>query len=879
MAVTDEGEAQVILRAGPMFDRLPEILRPIGDQGGQQSGASTSRRRTDFELLEPYTYELHYRVIPPHGFSAARLPEPRTDRWGSVTRTETYKANPDRSLDVTFTLTAERRRLSPAEFERLRGDVSKFLRGNARRITFRADALAALEAGKLTEAYRLARKQDDEHPGQAAHAMLLARVYLAAGLGEAARHHARLAVERAPKAVAPLLLLAEALGADLAGRTTGATRDLIGAEAAYRKALELDPEDKLAKVGLAALLQGPLSRVLPTSPRLAESERMRRPLAEGNAAFNASWWVSLYAQGRWEELRAATEQAELTDELRWMPILAAALGPGGLEEALKLAGQITDAKKRREGLRIVASEALNQRRYPLAKALFETAAEGHERAVAMRLLALRLGNTKRLEDSPVDVRDAGQVARRALALLVAGYPELDPEAPPAPTTPAPHERRLDRTRLSAVATPAFVEGFNRRDLRAFVAELLRIYQFSEDDVHLTVVADFMEQVPVQVDGDAQLGYRVLLGFDPKAALRVLLAPTPEGLKVIALGGCETAAGRVHELLRKGDRAAAERWFEWSAEEPEVMPLPRLSQGAVTGVLKDSPLVNPSLFGNATFLKMLQSAASAGAPDHRLALLVSRGKAPAPSGFDLDAVLRTCAGTIEILGGRCAEVLVSRLWKDKGPEAALAVLRDIESKGRRLDSLLVPILFLAGKPRKAELTEALDRRRSASVTPTQKLPAGSPTLFMHGGDFKTAAELLKAKFDGSAGSAYANDLAWVRFLLGDVSDATLDLARKGVEAARRLNKASLHTLATVLAERGEIEEASRVLREKLGLGGTSALADEDYYVLGRMTEAWGAPEAALTVYRSIEPRPREGASSMAALAARRIQALATKPRGR
>jgi len=117
----------------------------------------------------------------------------------------------------------------------------------------------------------------------------------------------------------------------------------------------------------------------------------------------------------------------------------------------------------------------------------------------------------------------------------------------------------------------------------------------------------------------------------------------------------------------------------------------------------------------------------------------------------------------------------------------------------------------------------------------------------------------------------NMVAWLRLCRGDVSDATLASIRRAVEMSGRREPSILHTLAAILAERGEPEQARDALLESLNERVRDELADDDYYVLGRIAEGLAFPAAARELYGKMKPPKYQDISSYM-LAQRRLARL-------
>ena len=98
---------------------------------------------------------------------------------------------------------------------------------------------------------------------------------LEAGMGEAARAEARLAVKLDPGSALAERVLADVLKHDLVGRNLRAGSDMAGAAEAYRAAMKLDPEDHTAQGNLAILLEYD-----PVGRRYGGQSKMKEAIAE-----------------------------------------------------------------------------------------------------------------------------------------------------------------------------------------------------------------------------------------------------------------------------------------------------------------------------------------------------------------------------------------------------------------------------------------------------------------------------------------------------------------------------------------------------------------------------------------------------------------------
>jgi hypothetical protein len=91
-------------------------------------------------------------------------------------------------------------------------------------------------------------------------------------------------------------------------------------------------------------------------------------------------------------------------------------------------------------------------------------------------------------------------------------------------------------------------------------------------------------------------------------------------------------------------------------------------------------------------------------------------------------------------------------------------------------------------------------------------------------------------------------------------------------SNRRDATGLHTLAAVLAERGEPEQAREALIESLDHRGIDRLGDHDRYVLARLAESHAFLDTARDLYRQIRRPEGESETSSYALAQQRLARL-------
>jgi tetratricopeptide (TPR) repeat protein len=136
-------------------------------------------------------------------------------------------------------------------------------------------------------------------------------------------------------------------------------------------------------------------------------------------------------------------------------------------------------------------------------------------------------------------------------------------------------------------------------------------------------------------------------------------------------------------------------------------------------------------------------------------------------------------------------------------------------------------------------------------------------------------LRKALGIGRRTDLVHNNIAWDMLFFPTVDPRALEHAEQAVALSQRKNGASLHTLATVLAELARPEEARQTLLEVFDAEAVDSPRSIDWYVIGRIAEEYGERTTALSAYRKVEKNPDEGPLSTYRLAERRLRLMEGK----
>ena len=245
--ITDES-VSVQLPLAELFERLPEFLRSP-DGAEHKRPAASAPRTVDYVYEDAHAHELTYQIAAPHGFLPDPLPPSETITLGPARYTTGYRVEPDGTVSATFRFDSGKARFSPAELTAFLTAMKTLGDRRLPSVTFHQVGEAALAAGRVREALAEFRRLDTQHPRDELRTPVeIARAYLEDhGLGAGGAR----AGAAAPSPSTPSRRARSGRSAGCwstiwwaGGSKPGA--DPKGAEAAYRKAMELDGDDQVA---------------------------------------------------------------------------------------------------------------------------------------------------------------------------------------------------------------------------------------------------------------------------------------------------------------------------------------------------------------------------------------------------------------------------------------------------------------------------------------------------------------------------------------------------------------------------------------------------------------------------------------------------------
>jgi transglutaminase-like putative cysteine protease/tetratricopeptide (TPR) repeat protein len=803
-------------------------------------------RKQDLLFQEPYVTEWVYQIHPPIGFNARTLPAGDTLTFGPASLTRAFELKPDGTVVATFRFDSGKLRWTAAEYEVARQAIGDFGRSAPTSLGFDLTAEAHLSAGRIKESLQAYRDYASSRPGKAAPLGKLAMAQLRGGMGELAREQARRACVLEPESAHAQRTLGYILLHDLVGRPFQKGWDQPGAIKALREAKRLDPSDKLTRRNLAVVLEyneagERYGTGAPLDLAITEIQALRKDLKSDELDINLM--LALSRTSRFKELEEMVKAlSPSSTKSTWM-ITAAVLNRGAEKALAEAPAMIPDAGSRRTALLSSGDLLLPLRRYQEASAVLSAGAVGSNDASAIRARAAIFAKARQIDDSAFDPKEPASIAWKLLkAILVDGK---------------------EGKTLSGYFSPAFWAVAARDPEMNDLQKKVKGSMGAMTRLGLTPRVAFDLAVAlcqVVVEGDDARGHKIKFQMPGSKDLSFHVSRIRGQYLVSVMDDQFPMFGiEVVRRLEEGDLSGAKVWLDWVRELAWAGNSEDPLSGAIvcrfwtkgqTASAEEMRLV-------AEILQVSEKACTQAAPK-----LVKARAACTDTRRQLDLELALCAAYWAQGDPVKMEPLARRL---------VAAHPDSKIAARYLSFALeqqkkwLPLI--------AHCDDLLKQHPDDLAALNLKAHALSAL-----GRQAEKERLLKDLIDrGLATSAEFNNLAWANLMAGKVGDQTLDFARRSMLLKADGNASGLHTLASILAERGDVTEALEVLTKMLKESETAELRSEDWYVFARIAEQFGERELALARYRKVTPPPATQLEedSCHLLASRRIQTLTSK----
>ena len=544
LSATGLDDASVQVAPWSVFTGVPYTLRQVTDSKDEHEQA----RKHDFLFPEPHRMEIRYKIIPPPLFKVANVPESRQIKLGTGTYTKNYKTNEDGSFEAIYQFDTGKRRLSPEEFETYRSDLQKYIHAEPELFTFYPETAEYVALGQSGKALALVREAVAAHPDSAMARVRLSHTLLIAHLGGPAVAEARKATELDPKSGIAWQSLAVAYENDTFGRTTQGNWNRVEAEKAFRKALELNPDDAATKMALAILMEfNDQGWRYAKDSRLNEAIALYREILKDpqmGGAVRQNLAVTLLRAGKLSE--AKEEAKKGTDAFQAVLLsMISAIQDGAARAIVNSQTGYPDPAQRAQFLTNVAVSLLQMRRYSESQAIFSAAA----RMASIPGTAERaemLSKIKRWDDTLVPEDDPRWPVQRLMLEMLRGNLKREVLQP-----------------LLAKATDLSTFDRDVAEIQSGLATLRQ--QLSVNGMQEESAADIaLSMMNLAKEGDDQHGYRITGHIEGSSGMPALyVIREDEKYKLIGAGsdGVELVGALVLDLLSKKDLAGAQWWLD------------------------------------------------------------------------------------------------------------------------------------------------------------------------------------------------------------------------------------------------------------------------------------------------------------------------------
>lgn len=830
---TDLDAASAAIDLSGMFRSLPREAktRPVEAPDEPKKPPRTG----DVQLPEPFVADWRYRIVPPPGYRADPVPKDVSLDLGPAKLTQSYAIAPDGAVEAHLRFDTVKRRYTPAELVALRDQVVAITDGEMININFRPLGRVLLDEGKVRESFQSWHALIAQHPKEALHHLQLANALLVAGLGEAARDEARVAVKLEPKSALAQKTLGNILTYDLVGRQFRGGSDYAGAQSALRAAIKLDPEDHDTVGELAILLEhdaaglryGPGAKVAQAVEvyRSLTSEQLAAIRLPNNLAY------ALFYSG--DFAGAAKNAATLNPVPKALAVACEAAIDGGAAGIAEARRRATSDEDFHTTTRTAGNMLMAVRRYPEAADLHEAGSGGSDAARTMALVSYLRG-AKPHEGAPPGNTPTDAVLR---AFGMAVSPEMTLEA---------WRPLFSRNAWAVNEGRDDSEGDELE--RSGLARQVR-GSLARMGISTEVMLDLMPVLLSKVEGSDETAWRQSLQIPGGKRMSMIVVKEQGQYRILYDGnGRDLSAVGLEVLERagKGDLEGARVLLDWARDEL------RLAGG-------EDPWAGPVLPriwtrgapADAATMRLAAAALMAGNRSMARQAVDELGKATASGPPVRDAV-------------SLAVVLGYSTLRDY-PK----MLEHVEPLATRYPSsarlFQLRIAALNGLDRFADAA-ALAEKRMADLPDDLDAPRALASNAFAQGHAAEAYERMKRLIDdGRAEAQDYNVTAWWSLFFDRPDGPDIDNGIRATQA--RSDFATLHTLACLYAEAGKSKEAREVLLQAMDQRGLQDPDDGAAYVLGRLAEQFGEEGIARAYYGRIAESRQKGVGTVFELAKR------------
>ena len=694
-------------------------------------------------------------------------------------------------------------------------------------ILFDQQGSKLMAAGKVREALAADRMLIDQHPAVALQHAQIAYALLKAGMGDRAREEALRATQLGPKSSVAFKTLGWVCQFSAIGVQFGQGFDWDCAAAAYKKALELDPDDSNNLISLAVLDEYDRNgdRYSPHAD-LADAVRIFRSLLDKDKDAGEGYQNNLLY-----DLLYSNQYKELLHELDKLPssvnrdalgisaTVAMEGGQKGIAAGIARADHLTAGSDgRNAALAAAGNQLLYLRMYPEAAEMLAASVAGQSDSAATTQRVTIFRQLTRWNGDFLPATDPRSVVQRMTLAVITGQ----------------FSEKLADDLLTRGAYGSDLEW--RRNIEKILQSRGMLHAMAEhSSMPASVLLDLIAgNLKLSVEGDDASGYKVTLHSIGAKAQSYFVVKEDGHFRIVTDGTTPSEAGNeALFLLSIGHDSEARSLLDWMRD--------RMHKG-----VGDDPLSGPLLarfwtVGDAPDHKAMQrAAASLVASNPGIKGLLPAIQADLKNATNeqdrLNLELLLCTGFTTVQYGAALKPLSSEVIA-KYPDSYVAIefvtgadamLRDWSTSNSILTA------ELARHPDDENLLRLKARTSEAQ------------------GDFAQArATRQKLSDNGKATSYDYNGYAWTALFDDKIDAEVIKAAQQSNMLSHNASFNDMHTLACLYAQQGRTAEARDLLLKAMAVANLSEPNSEAWYALGSIYEQYGVTDAAIKAYRKVE----------------------------
>ena len=849
-------DAALAIPFSGVFYRLPEWFRTdpklkgekLTPQQEDDQKRAIAARATTYDV-HPFLTEWRYRITPPEGFILRALPEDKKIEMGPALLTQHYEQDAKGIITADLRFSTGKPHYSVDEALALREAVLSSYKQDMITILFDQQGSKLMAAGKIREALAADRALIDQHPAKALQHAQIAYALLKAGMGDRARAEALQATKLDPKSAVAFKTLGWMCQFNAIGIQYSQGFDWDCASTAYKKAMELDPDDTNSLINLSVLNEYDHNgdRYSPHAA-LADAVRLFRSLLDKDKDVGEQYQNNLLY-----DLLYSNQYKTLLQELDKLPssvnrdalgisaTVAMEGGQKGIAAGIARADHLTaGADGRSSALAAAGNQLLYLRMYPEAAEMLAASAVGQSDSASTTQRVSVFRQLSRWNGDFLPVSDPRSVVQRMMLAVITG--QLDD--------------KLANELLARHAYGSTLEwqrNLEKVDQSRGMLHDMATHSSLPANALLDLIAGNLK---LSVEGDDTSGHKVTTHSLGAKSQSFFVVKEDGHFKIVTEGATPSEAGNeALYLLSIGHDSEARSLLDWMRD--------RMHKGG-----GDDPLSGPLMprfwsVGDAAEHKtMVRAAASLVADNVGIRELLPALQADLKNATDeqerlnLELLLGSCYKTVQ--DGAALRAVSSEVIA-KYPDSYVAIELVADADAMLKDWTSSNSIFTAQLVRHPDDENLL--RMKARAEEAQ-------------GDFVQARATRQKLFDnGKATSNDYNGYSWTALFDNKIDADVIKAAQQSNMLSHNANFGDMHTLACLYASQGRTTEARDLLLKAMTVANLSEPNSEIWYALGSIYEQYGVADAAIEAYHKVEkPEGRIYPTSTWLLAQARLKAL-------